>query len=55
MGDIAQAFNDRLTQIRKLIIANSKLPRRPMDIERLIVEKNQGFKDEIIWPLPSVW
>tara|TARA_B100001778_G_scaffold322694_1_gene315268 strand:+ start:1936 stop:3549 length:1614 start_codon:yes stop_codon:yes gene_type:complete len=41
MGDIAQAFNDRLNQIRKLIIANSKLPRRPMDIERLIVEKSR--------------
>ena len=36
MGDIAQAFNDRLTQIRKLIIANSK----PQNAYQILNPKN---------------
>ena len=41
MGDINDAFNDRLERLRKLIIANSNLPRRPMDIARLQAEKSR--------------
>ena len=41
MGDINNAFNDRLERLRKLIIANSSLPRRPMDIARLHAEKSR--------------
>ena len=32
MGDINDAFNDRLERLRKLIIANSRLPRRPLEL-----------------------
>ncbi|MGB1689449.1 MAG: hypothetical protein ACPHDM_01995, partial [Candidatus Poseidoniaceae archaeon] len=41
MGDINDAFNDRLERLRKLIIANSNLPRRPMEIARLHAEKSR--------------
>ena len=41
MGDINNAFNDRLERLRKLIITNSNLPRRPMEIARLQVEKSR--------------
>ena len=41
MGDITNAFNDRLERLRKLIIANSNLPRRPMEIARLQAEKSR--------------
>ena len=41
MGDINDAFNDRLERLRKLIIANSNLPRRPMEIARLQAEKSR--------------
>ena len=41
MGDINDAFNDRLERLRKLIMANSNLPRRPMDIARLQAEKSR--------------
>tara|TARA_B100000212_G_scaffold204651_1_gene154441 strand:+ start:7643 stop:9172 length:1530 start_codon:yes stop_codon:yes gene_type:complete len=41
MADINDAFNDRLAKLRKLIISNSNLPRRPMDIARLQAEKSR--------------
>jgi len=41
MGDITNAFNDRLEKLRKLIISNSNLPRRPMDIARLYQERSR--------------
>mgnify|MGYP001258651811 FL=1 len=41
MGDINNAFNDRLERIRKLIVQNSNLPRRPMEIARLQAEKSR--------------
>ena len=41
MGDINNAFNDRLQRLRKLIIANSRLPRRPIEIARLQSEKGR--------------
>jgi len=41
MGDINDAFNDRLERLRKLIISNSNLPRRPMEIARLHAEKSR--------------
>ena len=47
MGDINDAFNDRLERLRKLIIANSNLPRRPMDIARF-KQKRADFKGEKI-------
>jgi len=41
MGDINDAFNDRLERLRKLIIANSRLPRRPLEIARLQAERSR--------------
>ena len=41
MGDINNAFNDRLQRLRKLIIANSRLPRRPIEIARLQSERGR--------------
>lgn len=41
MGDINDAFNDRLERLRKLIIANSRLPRRPIEIARLQAERSR--------------
>ncbi|MAK78160.1 MAG: hypothetical protein CL992_02675, partial [Euryarchaeota archaeon] len=41
MGDINTAFNDRLERLRKLIIKNSNLPRRPMEIARLQAERSR--------------
>lgn len=41
MGDINNAFNDRLERLRKLIVQNSNLPRRPMEIARLQAEKSR--------------
>ena len=48
MGDINDAFNDRLERLRKLIIANSNLPRRPMEIARLHAEKADSKEGENI-------
>ena len=38
MSDINACFNDRLDSIRKLIVRNSRLPRKPTDIARLNAE-----------------
>ena len=38
MGDIQACFNDRLDSIRKMIVTNSRLPRKPQEIGRLNVE-----------------
>jgi DNA polymerase II small subunit len=41
MADISNAFNDRLQVLGKLIVANSNLPRKPMEIARLNAEKSR--------------
>ena len=41
MTDINACFNDRLESIRRLIIRNSRLPRKPSDIARLCAESGR--------------
>ena len=41
MGDIKEAFSNRLERLRKLIIQNSSLPRTPMEISRLHAERGR--------------
>ena len=41
MHDINACFSDRLEKIRKMIIKNSRLPRKPTEVSRLIREKNR--------------
>ena len=41
MGDIREAFSNRLERLRKLIIQNSSLPRTPMEISRLHAERGR--------------
>ncbi|MDP6870366.1 MAG: DNA-directed DNA polymerase II small subunit [Candidatus Poseidoniaceae archaeon] len=41
MVDINAAFTNRLERLRKLIIKNSNLPRRPMEIARLQAERGR--------------
>jgi DNA polymerase II small subunit len=47
MGDISACFNDRLTQIRKMIVKNSKLPRKYSEVARLQRESSryQGYEN----------
>ena len=47
MGHIQACFNDRLDSIRKMIVKNSRLPRKPQEIGRLNVEyrRYQGYEN----------
>ncbi|MED5497163.1 MAG: metallophosphoesterase, partial [Candidatus Thermoplasmatota archaeon] len=47
MGHIQACFNDRLESIRKMIVKNSRLPRKPQEIGRLNVEyrRYQGYEN----------
>ena len=47
MGDINACFNDRLAQIRKMIVKNSKLPRKYSEVARLQRESSryQGYEN----------
>ena len=47
MGDINACFNDRLSQIRKMIVKNSKLPRKYSEVARLQRESSryQGYEN----------
>ncbi|MAP59913.1 MAG: hypothetical protein CL978_06765, partial [Euryarchaeota archaeon] len=47
MGDINACFNDRLSQIRKMIVKNSKLPRKYSEVARLRRESSryQGYEN----------
>lgn len=50
MADINACFNDRLKSIRKLIIQNSKLPRKHQEIGRLVAETSryQGYENKAV-------
>ena len=41
MSDINSCFSSRLEQLRKLIVTNSNIPRRPQEIGQLLREKNR--------------
>ena len=47
MGHIQACFNDRLESIRKMIVKNSRLPRKPQEIGRLNIEyqRYQGYEN----------
>lgn len=47
MGHIQACFNDRLESIRKMIVKNSRLPRKPQEIGRLNTEyrRYQGYEN----------
>ena len=47
MGHIQACFNDRLDSIRKMIVKNSRLPRKPQEIGRLNAEyrRYQGYEN----------
>ena len=47
MSHIQACFNDRLDSIRKMIIKNSRLPRKPQEIGRLNIEyrRYQGYEN----------
>ena len=50
MSDITSCFNDRLQSIRKMIIQNSNLPRKPTEIARLHAESSryQGYENKAV-------
>jgi DNA polymerase II small subunit len=50
MSDINSCFSDRLEKIRKMIIANSNLPKPPQEIARLNSEysRYQGYENTVV-------
>ena len=50
MNDITACFTDRLTKIREMIVKNSKLPRRPTEVARLLreVHRYQGYDNKAV-------
>ena len=50
MNDITACFTDRLTKIRDMIVKNSKLPRRPTEVARLLreVHRYQGYDNKAV-------
>ena len=50
MNDITACFTDRLTKIREMIVKNSKLPRRPTEVARLLreVHRYQGYENKAV-------
>ena len=50
MSDITACFTDRLEKIRKLIIQNSRLPRKHQEIARLVAESSryQGYENKAV-------
>ncbi|DAC59528.1 MAG TPA: DNA-directed DNA polymerase II small subunit [Candidatus Poseidoniaceae archaeon] len=50
MNDITACFSDRLNRIRDMIIKNSKLPRRPTEVSRLLreVHRFQGYENKAV-------
>ena len=50
MTDITACFSDRLNKIRKMIVQNSRLPRKPTEIQRLLREVNryQGYDNKAV-------
>ncbi len=50
MNDITACFSDRLNKIRKMIIKNSNLPRKPTEISRLLreVHRFQGYENKAV-------
>ena len=50
MNDITACFSDRLNKIRDMIVKNSKLPRRPTEIARLLreVHRYQGYDNKAV-------
>ena len=50
MNDITACFSDRLNKIRDMIVKNSKLPRRPTEVSRLLreVHRYQGYENKAV-------
>ena len=50
MNDITACFSDRLNKIREMIVKNSKLPRRPTEVARLLreVHRYQGYENKAV-------
>ena len=50
MNDITACFSDRLNKIRDMIVKNSKLPRRPTEVSRLLreVHRYQGYDNKAV-------
>ena len=49
MNDITACFSDRLNKIRDMIVKNSKLPRRPTEVSRLLrVHRFQGYDNKAV-------
>ena len=50
MNDITACFSDRLNKIRDMIVKNSKLPRRPTEVSRLLreVHRFQGYENKAV-------
>ena len=50
MNDITACFSDRLNKIRDMIVKNSKLPRRPTEVARLLreVHRYQGYENKAV-------
>ena len=50
MNDITACFSDRLNKIRKMIVQNSRLPRKPTEVQRLLREVNryQGYENKAV-------
>ena len=52
MGHIQACFNDRLDSIRKMIVKNSRLPRKPQEIGRLNTEYRR-YQGCLLYTSPS--